>query len=62
MGSFEFMGFTGGSEGKESTCNEVDPGWIPGSGRSPEWQLKGMATDSSILAKRIPWTEEPGGL
>ena len=23
---------------------------------------KGMATDSSILAKRIPWTEEPGGL
>ena len=23
---------------------------------------KGMATYSSILAKRIPWTEEPGGL
>ena len=23
---------------------------------------KGMATDSSILAWRIPWTEEPGGL
>ena len=22
---------------------------------------KGMATDSSILAWRIPWTEEPGG-
>ena len=22
----------------------------------------GMATDSSILAWRIPWTEEPGGL
>ena len=21
-----------------------------------------MATDSSILAWRIPWTEEPGGL
>ena len=28
-----------------------------GSGRSPE---KGMATHSSILAWRIPWTEEPG--
>ena len=26
---------------------------------SPE---KGMATHSSILAWRIPWTEEPGGL
>ena len=23
---------------------------------------KGMATDSSILAWRIPWTEEPGGV
>ena len=23
---------------------------------------RGMATRSSILAQRIPWTEEPGGL
>ena len=23
---------------------------------------KGMATLSSILARRIPWTEDPGGL
>ena len=23
---------------------------------------KGIATYSSILARRIPWTEEPGGL
>ena len=23
---------------------------------------KGMATYSSILAERIPWTDEPGGL
>ena len=23
---------------------------------------EGMATHSSILARRIPWTEEPGGL
>ena len=23
---------------------------------------KGMATNSSILAWRIPWTKEPGGL
>ena len=32
---------------------------IPGSGRSPE---EGVATHSSILAWRIPWTEEPGEL
>ena len=25
-------------------------------------QEKGMATHSGILAWRIPWTEEPGGL
>ena len=23
---------------------------------------KGKATHSSILARRVPWTEEPGGL
>ena len=28
-------GFPGGSVDKESTCNEGDPGSIPGSGRSP---------------------------
>ena len=27
-----------------------------------EYQEKGMATHSSILAWRIPWTEESGGL
>ena len=36
-----------------------DTGSIPGLGRSLE---EGMATHSSILAWRIPWTEEPGGL
>ena len=33
--------------------------------RSLSWEdplEKGMATHSSILAKRILWTEEPGGL
>ena len=29
------MGFPGGSDGKESTCNVGDLGSIPGSGRSP---------------------------
>ena len=32
---------------------------IPGLGRSPE---EGTTTHSSILAWRIPWTEEPGRL
>ena len=36
-----------------------DTGSIPGSRRSLE---KGMATHCSILAWRIPWAEEPGGL
>ena len=44
---------------QESTCNAGDVGLIPGSGRSPE---EGMATHSSILVWRIPWTEGPGRL
>ena len=28
-------GFCGSSAGKESACNARDPGWIPGSERSP---------------------------
>ena len=53
------MGFPGGSEVKASACNAGNLGLIPGSGRSPG---EGMATHSSILAWRIPWMEEPGGL
>ena len=30
-----FLGFPGGSAGKESTCNAGDLGLIPGLGRSP---------------------------
>ena len=40
-------------------CGLGDSGSIPGSGRS---QQKEMATHSSILAWKIPWTQEPGGL
>jgi len=29
------LGFPGGSDDKESTCNAVDLGLIPGLGRSP---------------------------
>ena len=55
----ELLGFPGSSVGKVSTCNAGDPGSILG------WEdplEEGMATHSSILAWRIPWTEEPGGL
>ena len=49
----------GGSDGKVSACSAGDLGSIPGSEDPLE---EGMATHSSILAWRIPWTEEPGGL
>ena len=35
--------------------------WVPSLGQE-ELLEKKMATHSSILAWRIPWTEEPGGL
>ena len=34
---------------------------VPSLGREDPLE-EGMATHSSILAWRIPWTEEPGGL
>ena len=47
-----FLGFSGGSVGKESTCNAGDPGSIPGLWEDP--LEEGMATHSSILGWRIP--------
>ena len=55
------MDFHCGSDSKESACHVGDPGSIL-------WDLqegpleKELATLSSILAWRIPWTEEPGRL
>ena len=46
------MGFPSGSDSKESACNAGDLGW-------EDTVEKWMATHSSILAWRIPWTEEP---
>ena len=56
------MGFPGGSVVKNSPSNAGDSrdvGLIPGLERFLE---KEMATHSSILAWKFPWTEEPGGL
>ena len=47
------------SNRKESACDGGDQGSVPGLGRSPG---EGMATHSSTLAWRVPWTEEPGGV
>ena len=49
------MGFPGGSLGKESACDAGDLG------REDSLE-EDMATRSSILTWRIPWTEETGRL
>ena len=58
----QMMGFPGGTSGKELACQyRRCETWVP----SPGWEdplEEEMATHSSILAWRIPWTEESGGL
>ena len=58
-----YSGFPGGTSGKESICQ------CRRHKEAQVWSLvwedpleEGIATHSSILAWRIPWTEEPGGL
>ena len=51
------MGFPGGSDSKESTCNAGDPDLIPGSERSPREE---SALQYSCL--EIPWMEAPDRL
>ena len=53
------ISFPDGSEGKESAFNAGDPSSILGQEDPLE---KEMATQSSILTWKIPWTEEPGEL
>ena len=53
------MDFTGGSDSEESAFSARD--WVQSLGWEDPLE-KGMATHSSILAWRIPWTEEFGGL
>ena len=51
------MGIPGGSHVKNlSAMQETRVRFL---GREDLWE-KGIATDSSTLAWRIPWTEEPG--
>ena len=53
------LGFPAGSVVKNPPANAGDLGSIPGSEDPLEEEV---ATHSSILAWKIPWTEEPGGL
>ena len=65
-GDSRVMGLISGSEDPSAVKNppamqETQETWV----RSLGWEdslEKGMATHSSILAWRIPWTEEPEGL
>ena len=52
-------GFPSSSDSKESACSAGDLIWSLGQ-KDP--LKKRMATPSSILAWRIPWTEEPSRL
>ena len=53
------LGLPRSSVGKESACSAG--AWVRFLGWEDPME-KEMATHSSILAWRIPWTEEPGGL
>ena len=56
------VGCPGGTSGKELACQcRTHETWVQSLSEEdpPE---EGMATHSSVLVWRIPWTEEPGGL
>ena len=57
-----WLGFPGGSDGKkEKDLPAMPETWVHSLGQEDPLE-KGMATQSSILAWRILWTEESGGL
>ena len=51
----------GGSVVKNPPANETQETWVPSLGQEDPLEVE-MATQSSIPAWRIPWTEEPGRL
>ena len=55
-----YMGFPHSSVGKEvKNLPAMQKTWVQSLGQEDPLE-KEMATHSSILAWRIPWTEEPG--
>ena len=55
------MLYSYGPDGSDDSLPAVWETWVRYLGQEDPLE-KGMATHSSILAWRIPWTEEPGGL
>ena len=53
------MGFLGGSACKEPFAMQQMR--VQSLGQEDPLE-EGMATNSSVLARKIPWTEDPGGL
>ena len=58
---FAMRGQRGETERSVKTLPAVQETWVQSLGHEEPLE-KGMAAHSSILAWRIPWTEEPGGL
>ena len=59
----ESWGFPGGAFGKEPAGSMQETQQTPAPSLGGEDPLEEeMATHSSILAQKIPWTEEPGKL
>ena len=57
---FRIQGFSGGSV-VFTPMQEPQEMWVQSLGGEDHLE-EGMATHSSLLAWKIPWTEEPGGL
>ena len=56
------LGFSGGSAVKNlPAMQELQEMWVRSLGQEDPLE-ESMATRSNILAWRIPWTEEPGGI
>ena len=53
------LGLPGSLDGIASAYNAGDPGWIPGSGRSPG---EGNGNPLQYSCLENSWMEEPGGL
>ena len=57
-----FRGFPGGSVVKNLLAMQEPQNMLVRSLDQEDRLEEGLATHSSILAWRIPWTKEPGGL
>ena len=55
------MGFPGGSDGKESPCQEMQETQVQSMGQEDPLEEE-MVTHFSFLVWKIPWAEEPGQL